>query len=264
SDPEEAASPAPRTEQRPRRRWLLPVIAVVVLLTGFAFGRFVLGSGADSVPMNTSQQDAWAKLEGADTYVPGSVTLLGSKYGADVWTAHRKETDVECMILTRADDKAEACGMLEPEQGDFNLQATLAYTDDGVSYSLYATAARDMLGNPISVLQRYANEEWDWRSTFSDAELATVHTLEAAGFDGASLSIIGYDGDVPVWVYQNERYCMMIVRDDVVAQQCSQFGADSSQTLTLNGGDAVYSVQTSENRGPVLTVTRIPGITTEG
>ena len=248
----------------PRRRWLVPVLAVVMVLAGFAFGRFVLGSAGDTVAMNAAQQKVWAQLEASDKYTPGSVSLLGGKYGANVWTAHRKETDVECMILTRAEKRSEACGMLEPEQGDSQLHATLDYTEDGVDYAVYASVARDILGNPISVLQRYANEEWDWRSMYSDAELAMVHTLESAGFDGAFVNIIGYDGEVPVWVSQDERYCVMVVRKDVVLQQCGQSGAPGTQTLTLDGGDAVYTVRSTENRGPVLTITRASDVTTEG
>lgn len=254
----------PGTPAHPRRRWLLPVIAVAAILAGLAFGRFVLGSAADAVALDAAQQKTWAQLEASDKYTPGSVSLLGSKYGVDLWQVHRTETDVECMVLTHAEAQTESCGLLEPDQGDTFHTAALDYMEDGVDYSVYASVARDILGNPISVLQRYANEEWDWRSMYSDAELMTVHVLETAGFDGESLSIIGYDGDIPVWVYQNERYCLMVVRDGVVAQQCAESGADSSQTLTLDASDAEYTLQPGERRGPALVITRRPDVSKEG
>ncbi|MDQ0613701.1 hypothetical protein QF046_001342 [Microbacterium sp. W4I4] len=247
------------------RRWLLPVIAVVAILAGFAFGRFVLGSGADTIAMDAAQRKAWTQLEASEKYTPGSVSLLGSKYGVDIWAAQRSESDVQCLVLTRDEELTEACGSPEPEpSGGFERQANMDYNEDGVDYSLFATVRRDIAGNSIAVVQRYANEEWDWRSMFSDAELATAHTLEAAGFDGASLSIVGYDRDVPVWVYQNERYCLMVVRDGNLSQQCGESGVNSSQTLSLDIGDAEYTVQPTENRGPVLTITRMPDVVKEG
>lgn len=255
----EAAQPA-----RPRRRWMLPVIAVVAILVGAALGRFVLGGGADSPRLDAGQQKIWAQLEASGTYTPGSVSLVGSKFGADVWTAHRVESDVDCMILTRGEDHTEACGLLEPEQGDSDLSTVLSYTEDGVEYGLYATISRDLQGNPLAFMQRQ-NQVWDWRSMYTDAELAIASTLEAAGFEGESLIIVGYDGDVPVWLYERDRYCVMIVRDGAVQQECADVGNNSVQTtLVLDAGDAVYVVQPTENRGPVLTITRTPDIAKEG
>jgi len=263
SDPEEAAIPAPRAAHRPRRRWLLPVIAVAVILVGFAFGRFVLGSGADSVPMNDAQQEVWAELEGSGKYTPGSVLLSGSEYGADVWLAHRVETDVRCMILTRGEDRGEGCGVLDPGPHSDALTATLNYTDDGTEYLLYATSTSDIDGNPVTYVQRQS-AEWDWRSIYTDAELTMVEALEAHGFDGELLDIVGYDDGVPVWVSNGARPCLMIVLGDEVQQQCGEAGTGADQLLPLEVDAKMYTVTSSDSRGLVLTITRIQDLTMEG
>ncbi|WP_417554513.1 hypothetical protein [Microbacterium sp.] len=258
---EDVAPPA--SVLKPRRRFpLIPVLAAVALVVGIVVGSFVFGRLMQT-PMTAQQQDAWAKLEASGQYDPGSIHLVGTKYGASIWSATRQQGDLPCVVLTRPGplDGRSMVGCAMPTETDqeMSVQATLTYQEKGVDYALWATLSDDIAGNPAVIVQRQrANEPWDWRMQYSDAELKQAENLVAAGFDGETVSILGYDGDTPVWMGNapdGSGPCLMVVQDTgVVVQQCGS-GYDQ---VALSVGDTVYGVLTSD-RSSMLSITRLPG-----
>lgn len=252
--------------RRVPRRLLIPILAVVALAVGLVIGRISFGQGL-APSLNAQQQDAWTALEASGKYDAGSVHLVGSKYGVDAWTATRGQEALECLILTQSEAEGTplqsdpsgqpGTGCVDPSkprQGQ-HLQAGLDYAENGVQYSLWATLVEDINGNPAMIMQRQdTSQGWDWRSQYDEAELALVDVLQAAGFDGTQLSLVGYDGDTPVWTgYDGQQPCVMIVHGADVLRQCGQL-APESPPLELTVGTTTYSVQTSVDRGTVLTV----------
>jgi len=267
SDPGEAAIPAPRAGQdghqasvTPRtRRWLLPLVAVLAVLVGLGAGWLLFGNAANRATMSAAQQEAWSDLEASGDYDPGSIHLVGEKFGATTWVATQEAAKRTCIVLTKKGlDPASACRSSTGDYQGFDLQVNLDYTEDGDQYMLFAMLIEDVGGTPVTVIQRQnmTDNGWDWRSQYNEDELAQVDVFEDAGFDGEWLTLIGYDGAVPVWLYQGERTCLMVVEGaGDIAQQCGELTTDPDMPLQLAVGDVIYSVVDS-NRGPSLSIIR--------
>lgn len=247
-----------------RRRWLLPVVTIVAVVLGAGIGWLLFSGQPGPTAMDASQQNTWTKLEASGQYDPGSIHLVGHKYDADVWTATQRDSTVECLLMTRGGDPVADCRPLDQQSDDAkSLQATMSFTEGGIEYSMWATLMNDITGNPVAVMQRQdANNTWDWRSIYTPDELTTVDTLVSAGYDGQSLRIAGYDGNVPVWVFMREQTCVMIVQNGALTRQCGvlSIGGDP---LVLAVADTTYAVSLSE-QGVALTIQRGAGGTGDG
>jgi hypothetical protein len=249
-----APAPAPRAG-----RWMLALVSAVALLVGLGAGWLVF-AGADRTTMTAAQQEVWSDLEASGDYDAGSIQVVGAKYGATTWTATQQDAKRTCVILTRKDqDPAAACRPSAGDHDGFDLQVSLDYTEDGDRYILFAALVEDVGGDPVTVIQRQNMTDggWDWRSQYSEVELAQVDLLEQTGLDGEWLTLLGYDGVIPIWLYQGDRTCLMVVVHDTteVAQQCGSLTTDPEMPLQLAIGDAVYSALDSY-RGPSLTILR--------
>lgn len=248
-------SPAPAA---PTRRWMLALVAAVAVLVGLGAGWLVFGAGTGRMTMTAAQQDTWSELEASGDYDPGSIQVVGAKYGATTWRATQQGSTQTCVILTWGDrDPSVGCRPTAGEHGGFDLQASLDYTEDGDHYMIFAVLAEDTDGDPVTVMQRQNMTDggWDWRSQYSDEELVQVDLIEQTGVDGEWLTLLGYDGLSPIWLYQGDRTCLMVLVHDAteVAQQCGSLATEIPLQLAV--GDAVYSVLDSP-RGPSLTVFR--------
>lgn len=241
------------------RRWMLPLVAAVAVLIGLGAGWLVFGPGADRTTMTSAQQDVWGELEASGDYDPGSIQVVGAKYGATAWAATQEKAQRTCIILTRKDlDPTAGCRSATGDYEGFDLQVNLEYTEKGDRYMLFALLIEDVGGNPVTIIQRQNMTEggWDWRSQYSEDELAQVELLEQTGLDGEWLTLLGYDGAIPIWLYQGDRTCLMVlVHDGEVAQQCGSLTTDPQMPLQLAIGDVIYSAVDS-SRGPSLTVFR--------
>ncbi|MDT0156425.1 hypothetical protein Q9R19_02180 [Microbacterium sp. ARD32] len=221
--------------------------------------------------MNETQQSMWSALEASGDYDPGSVHLLGSRYGVDAWEVTRSNGRQQCILITRGssldDDDAGSptagCAAPEadgasPDEGDESdsIQANLAYTEDGVDYIAWANRIDDVNGDSVVLLRRNdANAGWDWRSQYTDAELELVDQLEGAGLDGETLRIIAYDGDLPVWTgFSDTGQCVAIVKDGV-ASHCGELTPESAP-LELQVDSTVYELRVGYERGDSLTIYR--------
>ncbi|MFD5224662.1 hypothetical protein ACFWHT_03485 [Microbacterium sp. NPDC058342] len=244
--------------ERPRRarRLLVPILAILLVLAGLAVGRVAFGQPGDPA-MGAQQQDAWAKIEASGEYDPGSVQLLGSKYGVDVWSATKQDQKIECVLLTRGEGPSAGCRSGAQEDQGLDLQVSLDYSEGDDDYMVWVNVTDDITGAPAVMFQRDSmTEEWDWRATFDDDELAIIEELEAAGFAGDGLSIVGYDAGVAVWLYQREKTCVLAPIDGAVLQNCGELLADSDRPLALTVEGTEYQVRASSNEGNTLTIVR--------
>lgn len=247
------------TPRAPRRRWMLPLVATIAVLVGLGAGWLMFGTGADRTTMNAAQQHTWSELEASGDYDPGSIHLVGEKYEATAWSATQDKGQRTCVILTRKDlDPAMGCRSSSGDYEGFDLQVSLDYTEDGDQYMLFAVLIEDAGGNPVTIIQQQnmTDSGWDWRSQYNEDELVQVDLLEKTGLDGEQLILVGYDGATPVWLYQGDRTCLMVVLGATdVAQECGTLTTDPDMPLQLTVDDALYSVIDS-SRGPSLTILR--------
>lgn len=272
TDPAAPAEPSARVAEAPRessdrlvpsatrrRRWLLPLVAAIAVLVGFGGGWLASAQGDGAPAMSDEQQEAWTRIEASGTYDPGSLQLVGEQYGVSVWQATKNGSTADCLILTRGE--AEKAGCMLPEESDdayyYQPQATLQYTDGAEEYMLWATYVDDVTGERRVVVQRQSSSEvWDWRSQYDDRELAMAERIADAGFAGEFLQIVGYDGDIPVWLFEGDRTCLLVEQEQGLAEQCGMLLYDSEPTLELDVPGATYSVHASSSRGYDLTIVR--------
>lgn len=253
------AAPGSSRARVPVRRRVLAGVAAVAALLGLGAGWLLFGTDLGRTAMTAEQQAAWSDLETAGEYDAGSIHLVGEKYGATTWRATRDDEKLSCLILTRKDlAPAGTCMPAGNAAEGFELQVTLDYAEDGDHYLLWAMIVEDSEGEPVAVIQRQNMGEttWDWRAQYSQEELALAEVLDGSGFAGEHLQILGYDGAMPVWLYQQDRTCLLAVVNDVeVVAQCGMLTDDASAPLELKVGDVVYSA-IDTNRGATLTVIR--------
>ncbi|MFD5213409.1 hypothetical protein [Microbacterium sp. NPDC058345] len=256
---EHTNAPATETPAPSRRRWLLPLVAALAILLGFGGGWLAFARGDGGSAMSDEQQDIWARIEASGTYDPGSVRLLGDKYGVNVWQATKDGSTTDCLILTHDEDEKTGCVL--PEQMEeayyYGPQTTLSYNDGDDEYMLWATFIEDVTGERRVIVQRQSSaDSWDWRSQYDERELATAEMFVESGFDGQFLQIVGYDGDIPVWLYEADRTCLLVEQTDGFAEHCGALMYASEPTLELEMPDVTYSVHASPTRGYDLTIVR--------
>lgn len=260
SDPDApSAAGRPSRAGTPVRRRVLAAVAAVAALLGLAAGWLVFGTDLGRTAMTAEQQEVWSELEAAGEYDPGSIQLVGERFGATTWRATRDDAKLSCLLLTRKDEPpAGSCIPAASTIEGFELQVSMDYTEDGDHFMLWAMLAEDSRGDPVAVIQRHDMNAstWDWRSQYSQDELALAEALDESGFAGEYLQILGYDGASPVWLYQQDRTCLLAVVNEVeVVAQCGMLSTDPDFPLELRVGDVVYSV-IDTNRGATLTVIR--------
>ncbi len=242
---------------------MLPLVAVLAVFVGLGAGWLAFERDAILPGMTAEQQETLTGLEASGTLDPGSVRLLGSKHGADVWEATRDEGALTCLVLTKTPaQQSHACDEWRDDGAGLGVQTSLSFEEDGEQFMVWAVLVENIDGERVAIIQRQSSDEtWDWRSQYTESELAVVDQLEAGGFDGEWLQLVGYDGEQPIWVHQAERGCVLVVQNDgTIAQECSEAILDIDQTIDLALPGVTYSVRNTANRGMTLTIVRTPGI----
>ncbi len=266
SEEAEPESHGPTSEERPRsiRRHLIPaLVAVAVLVLGGGIGWLLAARAAEAGPaMTAAQSETWADLEAEGDYDPGSVRLVGSKYDASLWQATQDDGKYSCVILTQAERSSFQC--LDPAVDHFGsgLTTQLDFVEDDTYTYLWGSLGTDLNGRPFGAIDRQQSDGdglmYDWRQGFSEAELAEADQLVEAGHNGEMLSVVGYDDDRPVWVTQDEKYCVIVFVDGEKHENCADGYPAGGDVLELMIDETVYQVRMTDNRGPVLTIVRIP------
>ncbi|UNK70083.1 hypothetical protein [Microbacterium sp. H1-D42] len=250
----ELASSQPRT-----RRWVIPAATGLALLIGFVGGWLAFGQQNEATPkMSADQAELKNDLEASGDYDPGSLTFRGEQYGVTVWTGTAKKGVSECIILNRGPATQHECRTIdEARTSDEYLTATLDSTGDGDHWVYWATMVQDITGRDTTVIQRSEIvESTDWTAQFTPEEVELARVLEAQSVDPNALSIVGYDGDTPIWLGYAPEQCLYVVTQGANDVLSSCEVSDDGQVTELTVEGTTYSVRTSDTSAPVLTVTK--------
>lgn len=252
----------PIAQPRRRRRPGIPILVLstlVALLLGFG-GGWMLLSRSDAPRMTATQASAMAEIEKTARFDPGSIVYLGEKYNASVWRATAEDGAKICLAIHVVDKNEYLCSPPPEGEGPYAqpVGVSLDRVDGDAHWSYWATLVADIAGREVLIVQRHdMSEGFDWRSQFSESELAQIDILAAHGAEAQYLQVVGYDGEVPVFLSQGMRRCVYVVdpASDGVAENCDP--VDGVFSLTV--GATTYDVRETENRGPMLTVLRNGG-----
>ncbi|MGB4135693.1 MAG: hypothetical protein WA971_03965, partial [Microbacterium sp.] len=261
--------------KQPRGRRLLfgVVAAVCVLLIGFGIGWFAFAREA-APGMNAEQREAWAAIEALGKFDSGSVKLLGGRYGVSVWHTLRADGKYECLLLTVdgqpvavgdfvIQDQQGGCQPVDREDADMFGNALYGHISlpDEEATLVQASVQKDIRGVEVVLIGKYTPGSYDWRSQYTEDELAMADVLVDQGFEGQSLQIIGYDGDLPIWLTQSPGTCAFLVDMNeglngggVTRRFCGTPAV--GQPLQITGPDGTrYDIEFGR-RGPQLTIVR--------
>lgn len=245
------------TRRRPSVAALV-LSTLIALLLGFG-GAWMLLSRDGTPAMTAEQAKAMAEIEETARFDPGSMTYLGERYGAAVWRASARDGEETCLAIHVVDRSDHQC-MPPPDEDTPYAQpvgVSLNRSDGDAQWSYWASLVTDIAGREALIVQRYDMAAgFDWEAQYTPDERRYISMLEAEGVVPSSLQIIGYDGDVPVFISQDERTCVYAVdtATDAVVQSCDP----SDGVYFLQVQNATYEVRESSSRGPTLTVIRIP------
>ncbi len=240
-----------------RRRLLLPVALAVAALIGFGGGMYMATRPPGPLQMSSAQRDALTALESSDDYDPGSILVHGEKYGVTVWEATREAAAQRCIILVHGEDQAADCRLVEDIQNQ-PPSTNLELVDDGERVMIWAFMTDDIGGERTVIVQRHTVDGGNgWQDQYSPEELAIVGVLQDAGYSGASLSIVGHDGDTPIWVSESSDTCLIVADSTrILGQECTDILYDTGESLDLTVDGTTYSLQSSTRRGNQLTIIR--------
>ncbi|PKI90883.1 hypothetical protein CW368_09485 [Actinomycetales bacterium SN12] len=246
-----------------RRRPGMPALilsTLIALLLGFG-GGWMLLSRDDAPAMTSEQAKAMAEIEKTARFDAGSVTYLGEQYDAAVWRATAKDGEEICLAIHVIDRSDHLCMPPPDEDTPFAqpVGVSLNRQDGDAYWSYWATLVTDIAGREALIVQRHdMSAGFDWEAQYTEEERRYIGMLEAEGVVPTSLQIIGYDGDVPIFISQDVRTCIHVVdpATEAVVQSCDP---TDDGLYILQVQDATYEVRETSMRGPILTIVRNDG-----
>ncbi|MDQ0644640.1 hypothetical protein [Microbacterium murale] len=250
-----------RSEAVVRRRWpVLAAASAAILAIGLGIGWGVWGWDAEAYALATAHADQRAELEADDVYDSGTVIPVAEQYGVVIWRAERSDGDEVCVIVTGTERAQNGCIPSKELENSVwpNATATIPEGEDKAGQQLVAGLIPTLTGELVPFIQVWDQGPSGWESQYSDGELAQLRELEAAGYVGSALSIIGYDGEHVVWGnWEQGGLCVIAPADGGVIEACSE---DAEAELTIvavvDGVPTEYVVRQTEMRGPQLTIIR--------
>ncbi|MGF6823940.1 hypothetical protein M2317_002865 [Microbacterium sp. ZKA21] len=255
------------------RRWFPYAAVGLVLLLGFGIGFVVFGQSIiRSMALSLAVGAEQVRLEAEADFDPGSITALGQAHGATIWHATRDEGENQCLLLTIDERNESACvpnDQFDQLGGGLYASMSLPADDDGDVSGLNVTVVRDVDGRLAVVAQVWSPDEmWDWRSQYSEDELAIIDRIESeTGVGGEFLQIVGYDDDRPVWQeFSGPSGCVIVATVGSVERACAE-DASAPIVLEVVGPDGTatrYHVTASDTRGPMLTIERVTAAAPDG
>ncbi|MFS2280391.1 hypothetical protein V2S04_06145 [Microbacterium sp. OR21] len=263
--------PAP-SGQTARRRPSIPVLvlsAIVAVLLGVGIGWLGFGRAAGGHAMTDAQRATLVQLDSSNEFDPGSIEFVGAKHGVEAWYATKDLEENECLVLV-ADDKTEAadedrrvsCQKKEAPEA-FGLQANLELLVDDERVMVWAVLLDDADGERVSVIQRELLADdgaYDWRAQYSGLELEIAEFLDASGYDGDSLQLIGWDDKTPVWMtFDGSEVCMLVAEPTaLIGEACAEFDSAVGSRIEMSTDAGVYQLNLTQNVDPRLTIIRTP------
>ncbi|MFJ2550855.1 hypothetical protein [Microbacterium sp. NPDC087591] len=185
----------------PLDRWRPLLIGIAAaLVVGVGVGWFLFGrGGADAVALTAAQQEWQREIIGEATYDQGSLRAVAVEAGVVLWVATKKDGDFTCLLLGDGSRTTSECDttkavresglygtlMVERGEGQTEVSAQMLLTAGGEP----AVASSSYEYDPEAMMSTYATEE----------EERFAETLVTAGYDARSISVVGYDGETPIW-----------------------------------------------------------------
>lgn len=258
SSPESVRAPEPAPEQavewrRPRRA-LAVVITVAALVLGVGAGWLSSPRTAQASPaMTSAQQQIDAEIVASGDFDAGSVRFRGEKDGAALWSAMKNE--MPCVVLSVEGERRTGCASETPVNGETALAITQLQIQDGDEVTSYTGYLLQTLsGEWAPMIQQMSMASNDWKAQYNETERALLDVLEKAGLHGPDLTILGYDGDIPIWATWGPDMCIAVVDPDTsaVQQHCTDLNSDNALEIALH--DSIYRAVWRDQRGPTLTI----------
>lgn len=265
SDPGEEGSSSGAGKPRARhRRPEIPVLilsSLVAVLLGLGAGWLAFHRSDGRPAMTDAQRETLVQLDSSDEFDAGSVVLVGTKHGAEAWYATKDAAESECLVLIAEESRQTAC-QTAGEANSFGLQASLGTQLDGEHHMIWALLLEDASGQRVAVIQRELTPEggYDWRSQYDGRDLEIAEYLDANGYPGDQLQLVGYDDTLPVWMtFDGEKFCMLVAEPTALrAEACSTFDSGRGGRLDMGTDRGTYQLDLSENLEPRLTIIRTP------
>lgn len=248
-------------ETRPRRRWPVFVAASVgILVIGFGIGWGIWGWDSRASALAAAHGDTQAELEAEQLYDPGTVVPVAEQYGLVFWRADRSDGEELCVLITGEEKTQTRHGCVTYEQLAESMWPSVSGTvpdgEEKAGQSLAAGLIPSATGELVPFIQVWDASESGLESQYSEEELRQLREIEAAGYTGSALSILGYDGDTVVWnSWENGGVCAIVPTDDGILQGCTEEPDGSVSLVTrVDGVPTRYVVTQSGMRPPLLTV----------
>lgn len=264
-EPDEAPSPR-GIRALLRRTWVPYAAAGLALVAGFGIGFAVFDREAvPSIALSGADAATQAELEESGAYDAGSIVPIAEEHGALIWRATQEEGARRCLIAASEVQTTNTClTEAEYEQSGSVLSVSVELPDGGDEEYDYLNIAlvRAIDGRLAVVAQPWSDGGWDWRSQYTEDELAVIDRLEAEGYDGETLQLVGYDGETPVWwEYRGDEECVIVSSPEGTEEACGEAGGGPVVLELPDPGGMVtgYAVTSSTVRGPVLTIYRGAG-----
>ncbi|MFC4139861.1 MULTISPECIES: hypothetical protein [unclassified Microbacterium] len=266
TDPARAADPERGAQRRdegrgaPRRRRILLAVAALAsaLLIGLGAGWLLFGRDGGPA-MTAEQRAAWTDFEASGTYDPGSVRMVGEKYGVTAWYATKSDLHLECIMLTPLPEDAVSCATppdpKADEQAYWGQLAVSGQLDESGNTTVQAYIVRDTEGGQVAIIDKWENSGPDWTTMFQGTELDIAKVIvKETGAEGEFLQVVGYDGDVPIWIDQGVNSCLYVADlESVTTKLCGLDLTTEGATARVEEPGTAYVVRVT-NHGPVVTV----------
>lgn len=213
SSDERATGPEHRAASVLRSRWtLLAGVLLVAILAGMLLGWALFSPRATpTIHLDATQQSWQDEILISGTYDSGSVRAIAEEDGTIVWFATRDGGEIVCAIVGDGITTSPACRerALALMQG---LQTSLRRDVEGGQDQVDAQVQFDAEGDP-AVLTSHQLIGTGSRGVYTNAtEQQAADQLMESGFAPNSLTIVGHDGDVPIWIgvdRDSARWCLI-------------------------------------------------------
>ncbi|MGJ0390733.1 hypothetical protein [Microbacterium sp. CGR1] len=256
-----------------RRHWRLALaITVGFAVIGIALGWLLFADrGAAAVQLTAEQQQWQSAIVASGDFDSGSLRAMAEEEGVVISFATKNDGADVCLVLASADATAPACATREQAtiQG---VNATLTKAvDASQSYDIQAQMFLTPDGRPAVIARSYITSPQSTSMFASQAEAEAAATLaEKTGLDSRSITVVGYDDDVPIWTgvdMSTQRYCLVYdgsMPDPPMVCDDSLMLADADRTLALDvagtdDGDITRYEYRFGYGQQYLTVTKGPG-----
>lgn len=217
SSDEEAPAPVsaagPTTPRPPRpefpTRWRVVLVAAVVtaLVAGVGAGWVLFGrSTAPAIALSAEQQQRQDDLADAGEYDPGSLRALAREDDVVLWSATRNGGETTCVLIGDAESSAVSCQVTERVRPE-GLSVGLTQVGESGAGQITGRILLSLSGEPAASLElfRYDTDAEGFATSYANAdEKRFASSLVRDGYTRASVQVVGYDGENPIWTASRE------------------------------------------------------------